>query len=179
MRTYVAMIRGINVGGSKRVSMGDLKALFEALGGEDVQTYVQSGNVVFSSGSKSPTRLEKTIQDQIGGDLGLSVRVVVRSKDALSRIVDKNPFLAAKRDPAVLHVTFLANKPSAARVRDLDAGAGDPDEFRIEGQEVYLHCPNGYGRTKLNNAFFEKKLGVVATTRNWKTVTTLAELAAE
>jgi uncharacterized protein (DUF1697 family) len=179
MPNYVAMLRGVNVAGSKRVAMGALKELFEALGAQDVQTYVQSGNVVFKSGSKSPAKLEKTIEDRIGDELGLSVRVVVRSKHELRRIVAKNPFLAAKKDPATLHVTFLADKPSAARVRDIDTGAGGPDEFRIEGQEVYLHCPNGYGRTKLNNAFFEKKLGVAATTRNWKTVTTLARLAAE
>src|SRR5438552_2653027 len=171
------MLRGINLGPTNRISMGDLKALFEGVGAEDVQTYVQSGNVVFRTGMKSPATLENTIQGRIDAELGLSVRVVVRSRDDLRRIVEKNPFLAERKDPATLHVTFLADKPSAARLRDVDPRVGEPDEFRVEGREVYLCCPNGYGRTKLNNVFFEKKLGVTATTRNWKTVTTLARLA--
>jgi uncharacterized protein (DUF1697 family) len=175
--TYVAMLRGINVGGRTRVSMGDLKALFEALGAEDVQTYVQSGNVVFTSTVKKASELEHLIQDRISKDLGLDVRLLVRTKQELKRVVDRNPFLKEKRDPKALHVTFLATKPAADRVRGLNTDAGAPDEFRIAGREVYLHCPNGYGKTKLNNTFFEKKLGVAATTRNWRTVTTLAELA--
>ena len=98
MRTYVAMIRGINVGGSKRVSMGDLRALFEALGAEDVRTYVQSGNVVFRSAGKSPATLAKAIEDQVGEVLDLDVRVVVRTGKELAEIVGKNPFLEDGKD---------------------------------------------------------------------------------
>ena len=83
----------------------------------------------------------------------------------------------AGRSRQRLHVTFLAEKPDVARVRELDPERAEPDEFKVVGQEIYLHCPNGYGRSKLTNAYFEKKLGVAATTRNWKTVTKLAELA--
>src|SRR5205807_4990024 len=138
------MIRGINVGGSKRVSMGDLRALFEALGAEDVRTYVQSGNVVFRSAGKSPATLAKAIEDQVGEVLDLDVRVVVRTGKELAEIVGKNPFLEDGKDPATLHVTFLEKKPSAIRTRDLPAAGGRPDEFRLAGREVYLRCPNGY-----------------------------------
>jgi uncharacterized protein (DUF1697 family) len=99
--------------------------------------------------------------------------VLLRTRAELAKLVAGNPFLRAGKDPSTLHVTFLADVPGGARIEAPGSGA---DEFRIVRREVYVHCPNGYGRSKLSNAFFEKKLGVVATTRNWRTVTTLAEL---
>jgi uncharacterized protein (DUF1697 family) len=174
--TYVALLRGINLGARNKVSMSDLRALLEALGAEDVSTYVQSGNVVFRS-TERPATLERSIERRIRKDLGLSVTVLVRRRSQLARVVSANPFATQRADPKTLHVTFLAEKPEAACVRALDPTHGAPDEFRVVGQNVYLRCPNGYGRSKLTNAFFEKQLGVAATTRNWKTVTTLAELA--
>jgi uncharacterized protein (DUF1697 family) len=174
--THVALLRGINLGARNKVSMADLRALFADLGFEDVATYVQSGNVVFKS-SRTESDVVQTVEKQIKRRFRLSVTVLVRTKGQLARVLAANPYAGGKREPAKLHVTFLADRPSRARVRAIDAQAFEPDEFHVAGREVYLHCPNGYGRSKLSNAFFEKQLGVAATTRSWKTVTKLVELA--
>jgi uncharacterized protein (DUF1697 family) len=173
---YVALLRSVNVGGRK-VNMKELAALFGEMGYGDVVTYIQSGNVVFTSPSRSAGALERAIEGRIERELGLEVRTLLRSKAELDRVLRANPFLATKAEPAKLHVTFLAAQPGAALMRaagEFDAGA---DEFRVVGREVYVHCPNGYGTTKINNTFFEKRLETVATTRNWNTVNKLAELA--
>ncbi len=175
-KRYVALLRGINLGGHNKVSMPDLRALFASLGAEDVATYVQSGNVIFTS-ADGPGKLTKAIEQRIRRDLGLTVTVVLRTRAQLAKVLTGNPFADDGREPATLHVTFLAEKPDRARVRKLDPARAEPDEFRVIGQEIYLHCPNGYGRSKLTNGYFETQLGVGATTRNWRTVTKLAELA--
>jgi uncharacterized protein (DUF1697 family) len=153
--------------------MKPLAALFEALGAEDVRTYVQSGNVVFAG--RGPGLTAAAIEQRIAADLGVAVTVLLRTRRELAAVVAANPFLASGADPAKLHVTFLAERPAADRRRELPEESG-PDALRVHGREVYLHCPNGYGRTKLHNAFVEKRLGVAATTRNWRTVTTLLDL---
>jgi uncharacterized protein (DUF1697 family) len=176
VKTYVALIRGINLGSQKRVAMADLRAVFEGLGAKDVATYVQSGNLVFKS-ADGAQKLTRAIERRIRRDLGLGVTVLVLTRPQLTKVLRGNPFAKAKIEPAKLHVTFLAEKPTRARVSKLDPKRGKPDELRLVGRQIYLHCPNGYGKTKLTNAYFEKQLGVAATTRNWKTVTKLAELA--
>lgn len=158
MTTYVALLRGINVAGHKRVKMSDLRARFLALGHQMVTTYLQSGNVVFASPKSGPPELAHEIEGE------------------LADVVAGNPFLTRGVDPATLHVTFLLDTPDTARVDELIPHHGEPDQFEVIGREVYLHCPNGYGRTKLSNAFFERRLRVAATTRNWNTVTRLLEL---
>jgi uncharacterized protein (DUF1697 family) len=173
--TYVAMLRGINVGGHAKVAMTDLRASFAEMGFDDVQSYIQSGNVVFRS-SKSPTTLTSAIERALESAFGHGIKVVIRTGAQLAAVVGHNPLLGRDREPAKLHVTFLASKPAPSRLGALDAGAFLPDEFIVSGREVYLHCPEGYGRTKLNNAFFERSLGVVTTTRTWNTVTTLADM---
>jgi uncharacterized protein (DUF1697 family) len=157
--------------------MGDLRELVEQLGGKDVRTYVQSGNIVFRSGL-APSKLEKSLEQSIRRALGLDVTVLVRTGKQLAEIVAGNPFLRAGADPSKLHVTLLAAAPDRACARQLSEGDFAPDELGVVGDSVYLHCPNGYGRSKLSNAFLERQLGVPATTRNWKTMTALAELAA-
>jgi uncharacterized protein (DUF1697 family) len=174
--TYVALLRGINLGARNKIAMADLRELVAALGAEDVSTYVQSGNVVFRHADPAP-KLAGAIEERISHDLRLSVTVLLRTKAQLAKVVAGNPFAEGGAEPKTLHVTFLAAAPDRARTRELDPKRHEPDEFRIVGQEVYLHCSNGYGRSKLSNAYFEKQLGVAATTRNWRTVTTLAELA--
>jgi uncharacterized protein (DUF1697 family) len=176
-QTYVALPRGINLGARNKISMADLRALFVALGHEEVATHLQSGNVIFRSpGGGKAADLIAAIERRIKRDLALDVTVLLRSKAQLAKIQAGNPFAGRTKDPTKLHVTLLADTPDRARVRDLDPKAGGPDEFRVVGREVYLHCPNGYGKSKLSNAYFEKQLGVVATTRNWRTVAKLAEL---
>ena len=175
-QTYAALLRGINLGSRNKISMADLRGLFEELDAEGVQTYVQSGNVVFRS-KRTAAELERAIEREIESALSLDVTVLVRTKAQLGKIVRDNPFLDRPNSEKALHVTFLAEKPPAARVRKLDPAGFEPDTFEVSGREVYLHFPNGYGRSKLSNAYFEKALDVRATTRNWRTVTALADLA--
>jgi uncharacterized protein (DUF1697 family) len=175
-QTYVALLRGINLGARNKVAMADLRTLIEDLGGEDVVTYVQSGNVVFKS-RVGPAKLADAVEKRIKRDLGLGVTVLLRTKPQLSKVLAGNPFASREGDPLKLHVTFLAEAPDRDRVRKVEANQFEPDEFHVARQEVYLFCPNGYGRSKLSNAYFEKQLDVRATTRNWKTVTKLVELA--
>jgi uncharacterized protein (DUF1697 family) len=170
------MLRGINVAGRNRVAMEDLRGLVRALGSEDVRTYVQSGNVVFRS-HHMPSDLAPAIEGAIQRTLGVDVTVVLRTKEQLAQVTRRNPFGRSGVEPAKLHVTFLADVPASDRVRDLRGRAADPDEFHVVGREIYLHCPNGYGRTRLSNSFLERQLALPATTRNWKTVTTLADMA--
>lgn len=171
---YVALLRGINVGGAAKVAMPALKALFESAGFDDVRTYINSGNVVFRS-SKAPS--VATLEKRIASDLGVPAKVLVRSAAQLQKVVDANPFPRAVAKE--LYVTFLAAKPAAAKVKAAEAAvpAKDPATFAAHGQEIYLRSPTGYSDTKLNNAFFEKQLGVDATTRGWPTLLKLLELA--
>jgi len=177
LNRYVALFRAVNLGPRNKVSMADLRALFADLGAEDVTTYVQSGNVVFRSAAGDPEQLVGAIEERVKRDLGLDVRVLLRTRAQLAKLQSGNPFLRSGIEPSKLHVTFLAETPARAAVCSLDPQVGNPDEFRVVGREVYTHYPNGYGRTKLSNTYFEKQLGVVATTRSWNTVSKLAELA--
>ena len=175
MAAYVAMLRGINVGGKNRIKMADLRALFVGLGHADVITYIQSGNVVFKSPTKSASVLASAIEKRIAREFGIDVAIVLRTKAELGKVIAVNPF--ANLDLARVHVTFVADKPDAALVRALDEHTSPPDEFRIVGREVYVYCPSGYGNSKLNNAFWERRLKTSATARNWNTLTKLFELA--
>ncbi len=177
MPRYAAMLRGINLGSHKRISMADLRRLFENLGAKNVQTYVVSGNVVFDSPPGGRPELAKKIRDRIQAELGHDVAIVLRTHAEMARVAAAKPF--GRDDEAHLYVTFLEGKPNTSRVNALDGSPFAPDEFEIRGTEAYLHFPNGYGRSKMSNEWFERKLGVSATTRNWRTVTALAELSAE
>ncbi len=176
LQTYVVLLRGINVGGKTKISMSDLRTLLTGLGAEDVRTHLQSGNAVLRS-RMAATRLTAAVEKAIARELSLEVTVLVRTSAQLVRVVASNPFSGKAKAPAKVHVAFLAAAPGRARVQALDPKRSEPDEFRVAGREIYLYYPNGYGRTKINNAYFEKQLGVAATTRNWNTVTKLAELA--
>jgi uncharacterized protein (DUF1697 family) len=175
---YVSLLRAVNVGGRK-VPMAELRVLYEQLGHDDVVTYLQSGNVISRSGVRSAPAVERAASEAITDAFGFDVDVQVRTPKQLRSVLGDNPFLADRSrhpDRTSLHVTFLAAAPDPARARGLDATGFAPDDFRIAGREVYLCCPNGYGRTKLTTAWFERKLDVSATTRNWTTVAKLVEL---
>jgi uncharacterized protein (DUF1697 family) len=174
--TYAALLRGINLGARNRVAMADLRKLLEDLGAEDVTTYLQSGNAVLKSSVRSTAKLRKEIEQGISRELGLDITVLLRTGPQLADVLSANPFTAGATDPKTLYVTFLAGAPDPGRVEGIDPSDFEPDEFRVIGEEAHLHFPNGYGQSKLSNAFFEKRLGVAATTRNWNTVTKLAEL---
>jgi uncharacterized protein (DUF1697 family) len=178
MTVYVAMLRGVNVGGNS-LKMEWLRQACEGMGWQDVRTYVQSGNIVFSS-RVSALKLAQQLKATIDAQTRLPVTVVLRSASEMAKIVAGNPFLKQKGlDVTKLHVTFLAEAPSKPALDKFDALAGTRDEYRLAKQEIYLHCPINYGETKLSNTAIEKVLSVGATTRNWKTVTTLQEMAAE
>lgn len=158
--------------------MADLKAAYEALGMTNVNTYVQSGNVVFDGRMRSTSKVIETLERQIQSCFGYDVTVMVRTPVDLQRIIKSNPFsVQASNDPAKVHVTFLASCPSTGMVNSVEDADTRGDDFSVGRQEIFLHCPNGYGRTKLNNAFFERKLKMPATTRNWKTVEALYGMA--
>ncbi len=178
MPTYVALLRSVNVGGRNRVAMDDLRSLVIAAGYRDPTTYVQSGNVVFS-GRGSPQAVGRAVEARMATELGWSVPVIVRSKDQLEAIVGAVPFDPRDIEAKTVHLTVLSRSPDPDGVESLQAEAarfGD-DRAMVIGREVYLHCPGGYGKTKLNNTFLERRLGCDATTRNWRTVTTLAGMA--
>ena len=172
MTTYVALLRAVNVGG-RTVAMADLRRAFAAAGFDDARTYLQSGNVIFGA-SGSATSVAARVRRGLEAELGPGMGVLLYTPAQLGALIRRNPL--AGRDPATLHVTFLGTAPAPAKVRALDPDGFAPDLFRISGRHVYIHCPNGYGRSKLTNAFFERKLGVMATTRNLRTVTTLATM---
>jgi uncharacterized protein (DUF1697 family) len=172
---YIALLRAINLAGHNRISMAELRDMFTSIGAEQVTTYLQSGNVVFDA-SDGAKHVAAAAEAEISTRLGLDIAVLLRTRKQLAGIVAANPF--ASREVSRLHLTFLQEPAPASRVRALDPSVGAPDEFQVHGREIYLHLPGGYGRSKLSNAYFEKQLGVVATTRNWKTVSTLADLAA-
>jgi uncharacterized protein (DUF1697 family) len=159
----------VNVGGRK-VPMAELREVFEQLGHVNVRTYIQSGNVVFDA-SGSSARARTALEHAIDEAFGLDVTVLLRTPADLAKVTTQNPF-----GPDA-YVTFLDGVPDRKRVAALDPAPFAPDDFRVVGQEVYVRCPNGYGRTKINNTFFEKKLATRATTRNWRTVETLLEWA--
>jgi uncharacterized protein (DUF1697 family) len=177
MPTHVAMLRGINVGQGKIVKMERLRSSFEALGFDSVRTYVQSGNVVFESEQKSATGLSKKIEEKIQRDFGFTASVLVKSSKEIAQIVGNNPLVKEKGiDHSKLHVTFLSDAPPKTAVKLLEPLARGSELVRILSREIYLYCPDGYGRTKLSNNAIEKKLSVVATTRNWRTVNALLEM---
>jgi len=177
MNTYISLLRGINVSGHNKIKMAALRSLYESLGFSDVRSYLQSGNVVFTSAETDRSAIARSIEAAIADAYGYAVTIFVLGAADLEQVFTGNPFLAGRsEDPARLHVTFLADSPSPEMLDNLVPPANASDEFHIDGAYVYLFCPNGYGRTKLSNAFFERKLKVAATTRSWKTVTALHDM---
>jgi uncharacterized protein (DUF1697 family) len=178
MGKFIALLRGINVSGQKKIKMPDLKILFENLSFKKVETYIQSGNVLFFSDSNNKKTIREKIERKIKDQFGYQVQVIIKTPDELSYVRNKNPFLQDKRkDVERIYFTFLSEKPSAANIKKLKEVDYLPEEYIIDGDIVYLFSPNGYGKAKMNNNFFEKKLNVSATTRNFKTVQTLFTLS--
>jgi uncharacterized protein (DUF1697 family) len=178
--TYIALLRGINIGPHKRIKMEALQRSLRELGFKDVKTYIQSGNVVFKAASADTIRVANKIEKKLLSDFGFPVSVIVRTPAELQQVIRNNLFLKeAGMDSSKLHVTFLSGSPKKIVLKSLDRIAAGADRFNCGGKEIYLHCPNGYGETKLSNSALEKALSVQATTRNWKTVTKLYEMTLE
>lgn len=174
MPTYVALLRAVNVGGRNKVSMSTLRSVVESLGHRDVRTYIQSGNVVFTSTKSAKEVTPASIERAIEKKFGLDIDVILRSTAAMKRVVKANPFSAA--DLSKVHVGFMAAKPKAATISKLEPDAFDPEAFAVKGSEVYFFLPNGMGRTKLPGHVLSR-LDIPTTVRTWSTVLKLLELA--
>ncbi|HEX5546512.1 MAG TPA: DUF1697 domain-containing protein [Ktedonobacterales bacterium] len=177
IRTYIALLRGINVGGHRLIKMADLKAMFEAFGFGGVQTYIQSGNVVFQA-DEAEEPLRERIEQQIAATFGFPVVVALRTHDELARVVAACPFAPdALAEDERLYVALLAETPMPAGIERMLASKTAPDEFRVLGREVYLLYRQNMRESQLTNNLLESRLGVPATSRNWRTLTTLAAMS--
>lgn len=180
MQTFISILRGINVSGQKKILMTELKGLYEKLGYKDIETYIQSGNVIFRSPRKENDQVvARKITQVIFDHHKFEVPVLVRTLEEMKKILTVNPFLReAEINIEKLHITFLSETPGQSDMESIKRHDYPPDKFILIGKEVFLYCPVSYGETKLSNKFFENKLKVSATTRNWKTVNKLYEIAA-
>ena len=172
---YVALLRGVNVGGRNKLPMADLRDIFAEAGCAAVQTYIQSGNVVYEAAQDMAERVPEIVTLAIRKRFDIETAVIVRSREELRQVADSNPF-DTSGDPRLLHVAFLQDTPGAESVTRLDPDRSPPDAFAVRGRNVYLHYPNGVARSKLTNEYLAAQLQTVSTTRNWRTVLTLLEM---
>jgi uncharacterized protein (DUF1697 family) len=175
MTTQVALLRGINVGGRHQLAMADLRAAFSAAGALDVSTYIQSGNVVFRWPGRSPATLRADLEARLEAVAGFAVPVTLRSDAEMAAVVAGAPF--PTDEPTHLHVSFLQEPPGPAAFASVDRAAFAPEDFAVAGRDLYLFLPHGMARTKLPQALGLTSR-VPATTRNWRTVVALRDLAA-
>jgi len=178
MTRYALLLRGVNVGTKNALPMSELRAMLEQLGCKDVQTYVQSGNVVLSSRA-APTRVARKVERTVADSFGLEIPVVVRTRDELADVVARDPLGDVASNPKRYQVTFLDGKLSRDVVRKLEDAAAPSERFVVDGREVYAWTPDGVARSKLWALLAGRSLGVTATARNWTTVKALLELASE
>ncbi len=178
MKTYIAILRGINVSGSKPIKMDALRAMCESLKFKNVRTYIQSGNIVFESKPTTNSALEILISKKIKEVFTFDVPVMVKDAEELKQVLHNNPFVKKRNeDISRLYVTFLSALPNTTLIDKLKEGNYGTDEYYFDELVVYLFCPISYGNSKLSNTFFENKLKLNATTRNWKTLTELLTMA--
>lgn len=180
MRVIISMLRGVNVGGNKRMSMEGLRSLYASLGMEQPRTYVQSGNVVFKTKERSLPRLVEKLEAGILEDFGFQSKVIVRTHAEMEDVIQRNPFAGREGiHPGKLVVTFLGAEPAPEAAAKVLAIPAAPEELYLDGREMYIYFPDGQGRTKLPVAKMERILAVPATSRNWNSVLSLRDMAAE
>jgi len=177
LETYIALLRGINVGGKNSLPMRDLAQICQAVGCQDVKTYIQSGNVIVHADDERADSLSARLSAGILEHSGLRVPVVLLTRQELAEVAQGNPYLAQGADPAALHAMFLADAASPTALQQLDYERSPGDSYRVLGRTIYLNCPNGLARTKLTNDYFDRTLQTTSTGRNWRTVLKLLELA--
>ena len=179
MLIYISFLRGVNMTGHNSIKMTDLSALFVNLGLKDAETFIQSGNVIFSDiGDILPSALSVNIEHAILARFNYLVPVMIRTNQELIDLFSSNPFLGETNfDPSKMAVIFLHDSPSETQIQKVANIDYPPDKFRINDREIFIYCPNGFGRTKLFTNFFEKKMGVIGTARNWKTISTILNIA--
>ena len=180
MPVYISMLRGINVGANKRMKMEKLRTSCEALGLQQVKTYIQSGNLIFQAAKLSPAAVSKKVEERIISDFGFPVDVISRNREEMKKVIQANPLLKeAGIDPTKLHVTFLSDTPPDGAVKKLQELTLPPDRARCLGKEVYFYFPNGVSGSSLWKHPLDRVLSVTATMRNWNTVNKLYEMALE
>ncbi len=173
---YAALLRGINVGGNKKIAMAELRAVLTGLGYCDVSTYLQSGNAIFTARGRPAQALARTLEDRIADTFGMKVSVVIRTGRELRGVLDRNPLPGDPENPSRFFVAFLSAAPAAERTSEIEAESFGADRIWVSGSEAYLWCPGGAADTLLTNNLIEKRLGVTATSRNWNTVNKLVSL---
>ncbi len=176
MKGWIALFRGINVGGNNMLPMKSLAALIEEIGGAHVKTTIQSGNVVFQDAGSDAASLSKRIEAAVLKKHGFAPRVLVITRSELEKAARANPFREAEAEPQSLHLAFLSEQPKNPDLAGLNAVKRDDEAFVLDGKIFYLHTPGGAGQSKLAGRY-EKLLGVAATARNWNTVMKLREMA--
>lgn len=178
MAVVISMLRGVNLGPHKRIKMDALRALYESLGFESPQTYVQSGNVVFKTRERKIAPVAKRIEDGIQQTFGFHSDVILRTAPEMRDVIARNPFAGRKEiEPGKLLVTFLVSDPGSEAREKFLALKANPEELRINGRELYIYYPNGMGRSKLSHALIERTLKIPGTGRNWNSVKNLLEIA--
>src|SRR6266516_8046438 len=177
MTAFVSLFRGINVGGHQKIRMDELKDLHVSLGLKDVVTYIQSGNVVFTSDNADPAQLPGQIEDSFAKKFGFRVKVMVRTSAELNDIIANNPFQnQPTKESKWVVVIYLTTHPEKTALEDLQKTYVGPEELYLIGQELYIYYANGIGRSKLSGSFIEKKLKTIGTGRNWNTILQLQKL---
>jgi len=177
MNTFIALLRGINVGGHKKIQMAELRELLSNSGFKNVQTYIQSGNAVFQSLEKSIQKLEQKIQEAIQAQFGFDVSIIVRTRQDLKRIFETCPFSVEKKEKS--YFTILHNRPNAELVEIASEKVYDGEEYQIINDCIYYFCEKGYGKAKFNMNLFERKLKTASTSRNYNTMVKLLSLSSE
>lgn len=178
MPAFIALLRGVNMAGHRKLAMSELRALAEGLDFEDVQTLLQSGNLAFRSARRSAAALEALLEGELKQRLRLETRVMLRTAAEWHAIVAGNPFPGeARTHPSRLAVVFLKDKPVAKAIAALTAAHGGPEQFQVRGRELYAFYPDGFARTKFTTALIDRKLETIGTGRNWNTVLKLERAA--
>jgi uncharacterized protein (DUF1697 family) len=175
--SYIALLRGINVGGKNKVPMQTLRELIAGMGGTDVRTHLQSGNAVFTHGKEDPQRLAERLERALADELGLTISCLVRTAADLRRVIEANPFPMEGLNGSRFLVIFLSGPPPLDKLTALDPQQYAPDEFRPGEREIYGHFPDTIRNSKLAALFTDRWLGVTASSRNWNTVTKLLALS--
>lgn len=173
---FVAWLHAVNLGSHNKIPMAWLREAAEADGFTDVATYLQSGNLVVSADSDDPAHVSQRVASLIKRERGLDVVVTTRSRADVARVVKRNPMPERVDDPAKLQVSFLTGTPDSKAVAGLDPEAFAPEQFVVDGREIYLWFPNGAGRSKLATFVWQKRIGVAGTARNWRTVLAVLDL---
>jgi uncharacterized protein (DUF1697 family) len=179
MQTYISFLRGVNMTGHNTVKMAELLSLYNDLGFQDSETYIQSGNVIFKGADNlAADGIARMIEKAVLDRFGYTIPVMIRTVEEMRSLISVNPFLNQENfEPSKMAVILLYERATEHQIQKVASIDYQSDRFEISGKEIFIYCPNGFGRTKLYTNFFEKKMGVTGTARNWKTITTILNIS--